>query len=132
MPKSLAYLVGAKVTPYSEQRGCKPRPEFDLFIERTGAALLDYAYLEKNGSAAEQTLRRQHKAHIALGMCVASQLKKYKGVVVSGEDVGLPLIAFSQVRGCTTPIYIITHGSYFGSAKFRALMSLYRCFKNVH
>src|SRR5207248_10430959 len=44
----------------------------------------------------------------------------------------LPLALQARAIGARIPIHIITHGSFFGSPKFKLLMTVLRSLKNVH
>jgi glycosyltransferase involved in cell wall biosynthesis len=64
-----------------------------------------------------------------MGLAARSE---YAGLLTTGEDVGVPLALQARARGLQTPIYIITHGSFFGSPRFRWLMTILRRMTNVH
>ena len=132
MPKRLAYLVGAKLAAQiGQDRACTPRPEYAAFTERNGCTLLDLEFADRRGAAA-RGFHKRGMPHVGLAAAAAAVHRDYDAYLVSGEDVGLPLALFTRLRGIGNPIFIITHGSYFRSPKFRWLMRLIRTFKNVH
>lgn len=131
MPNRPAYIVAAKTTPWNDSPGQRPRPEYDLYLERNNNVFVDYASLATTKSRTAKEFVRRRKSHIALAAAVAAESNKYPAFITSGEDVGLPLAFFLRMRGKTPPISIITHGSYFRSPKFAALMSVFRKFRNV-
>jgi glycosyltransferase involved in cell wall biosynthesis len=133
MPARLAYLVGANLVPAAEQDWTKnPRPEYLTFTKRNQSTLLDYRFLETCASSPARAFLKEGKPHVALAAGATSLRGAYDAYLVSGEDVGLPLTLMMRLTGNGTPIYIITHGSYFGSWKFPWLMRLIRRFKDVH
>jgi glycosyltransferase involved in cell wall biosynthesis len=110
-----------------------PLPEFEVFVKRNGAVLLD-----KSQSAPQPGLTRHPLSRLLsdfeLPGAVMRIHKKtpFDAIVASGEDVGLPLALLLRSRGFKVPLFIITHGSYFGSRKFHALMMLLRRQRNIH
>jgi glycosyltransferase involved in cell wall biosynthesis len=132
MPQRLAYLVTARLEPQTTDEGCNPRPEYAIFVERNRAALLDYRNLDGRDSPMMAYFKRRHLRHIALPMVALERRAEYSGFVVSGEDAGLPMALLARKGGIRYPIYIITHGSYFGARKMQIALTLLKGCKNIH
>lgn len=133
MQKRLAYLVGAQLKPSVRMDGDEtPRAEYSVFAERNTVDIYDYSTLDIDRSRAVGVFRRLGYSNGALAVALMRVARRYSGVIVSGEDVGLPVQFLMRLCMGRTPLFIITHGSYFRSAKFRWLMRIARRFNNVH
>jgi glycosyltransferase involved in cell wall biosynthesis len=132
MPHPLAYLVTARLEPQTTDEGCNPRPEYAIFVQRNRAALLDYRDLDSKDSPLMAYCKRHHLRHIALAMIALENRAEYSGFVVSGEDAGLPMALLARKGGIRHPIYIITHGSFFGGRKMQIALSLLKGCKSIH
>lgn len=69
---------------------------------------------------------------LSLAALTHERVLKYDALVTSGEDIGLPIALGAMFDALTIPIYIITHGSYFGSRKFKLAASLLKRMRNIH
>jgi len=133
MKQRIAYIVPGNVKPAGgEERACNPCPEYAEFMQRNDATLLDFQRIESTLSPLTRTIARRNPLHLGLPMSVLSQSRDFDVFLTSGEDVGLPLAILMRTRNIAKPLYMITHGSYFGSSKFTRLLSLVRRMKNVH
>jgi glycosyltransferase involved in cell wall biosynthesis len=133
MPARLAYLIGGRIPAAPERDWSRqPCPEYALFAQRNEVSLLDFSHLQATSSSSSRLFARRGAPHIGLALAAAKMHRDYDAYLVSGEDVGLPLALSLRLLGRTTPVYVITHGSYFGSPKFRWLMRVVRRMKQVH
>ena len=130
MLAKLAYLVSAKLKPHM-QGDLTPIPEYQVYIEQDGTTLLDFNFMESQGSYLAKTFHSRGKSHFGLALA-AAESKDYDGYLVSGEDAGLPLILFTRMRMSRKPIHIITHGSYFRSSKFQFFLNRFKSDHNIH
>lgn len=132
-PMRVAYLLGGRV-PSADKRDWSetPKPEYARFAERNRCSLLDYSFLDESRSGFGRMFRDRKWPNAGLAIAAADVHRDYDAFLVSGEDVGLPLAVAARLRGIRTPIYIITHGSYFRSPRFRRLMQIVRRFPAVH
>jgi hypothetical protein len=131
----LAYLVGTRLDPHLASTigaARQPRPEFRLFVERNAATVLERSRDLGGRSPIGALFPRQARGYWDLGAAALAARPKYAGFLCSGEDVGLPLAVQALLTGASRPIFIITHGSYFGSPKFRLLMLALRRSPTVH
>lgn len=135
MSLRLAYVMGARNnadTVAEMKRGAYPRAEFQVFLERNQATLLDYNTLEASSLPLARFFLRRGQWNWGAAACALAATPRFDAFLTTGEDIGLPLALLAGARGVRSPIHIITHGSYFGSNKFRSLMKLVRRMKNVH
>jgi glycosyltransferase involved in cell wall biosynthesis len=135
MGKPLAFLLGAYLNPKREAailRKEHPRAEYHLFRNRPGIAFLSYNDLETAQTLLASFFYRRHILHWALPSLALAQQAQYSGLLTTGEDVGLPMALQSVMHRAKFPLYVITHGSFFGSAKFRFLMALLRRMENLY
>jgi glycosyltransferase involved in cell wall biosynthesis len=103
----------------------RPRSEYELFLVRqSAAAVWDLSRAEQvSGLSRALARRRQGGLASAWAALKASHAECF---LASGEDIGLVLALLARATGDTRPIYLITHGSFFASPKFRALMWVLR------
>jgi glycosyltransferase involved in cell wall biosynthesis len=133
--RRVGYLVGRKL-PEREaaaiQSGAQPRPEFSVFAQRNNAMLLSFDDLESSKHPLMRFLRRRNQLRWGLVAAALARHKRFDVLLTSGEDLGLKLALLAWVARIKIPIYIITHGSYFASAKYPRLLKLIGRMKNVH
>ncbi|MCW3053863.1 MAG: glycosyl transferase, group 1 [Chthonomonadales bacterium] len=133
MKQRIAYIVPGNVKPAGgEESACNPCPEYAEFMQRNDATLLDFQRIKSTLSPLTRTIARRNPLHLGLPMSVLSQARDFDLFLTSGEDVGLPLAILMRLRRISKPLYMVTHGSYFGSPKFAKLVALVRNMKNVH
>lgn len=135
MGQPLAFLLGAYLNPEREaaiERGDYPRAEYNLFRHRQGLAFLSYNDLESAKIPLARFFYRRRTLHWALPSLALARRAQYRGFLTTGEDVGLPMALQAAAQGMKLPLYVITHGSFFGSAKFRLIMALLRSMGNLH
>lgn len=131
----LAYVVGGSVDPklaYLIDAHQSPRFEYNVFLSRNEADTITMDDLERGRSLWTKWWRRVDKPFFALSALTHERVLKYDAVITSGEDVGIPIGIGAMMDALTVPIYIITHGSFFGSPKFRAVCRLFRRMPNIH
>ncbi len=127
MAPAVSYVLGGPLQHDVEDRkhaGDQPRSEFNVFVERNGARLVSTSEVSA-GSAT--SLRRR----VALAAALARASSQYDALVASGEDIGFPLALATAARRVSKPIWIVIHGSYFGTRKFAAVAPLLRRARHV-
>jgi glycosyltransferase involved in cell wall biosynthesis len=135
MSGKLAYLLGTYFDPrivVAASVGTYPRPEYLVFLRRNAVKLLSFRDIESSRHPLVQVLRRRGRASWALAAASVAARAGYRGMVTTGEDIGLPLALQARLLGVHLPIFIIMHGSYLRSKKFRLLMAVLRGMDNVH
>ena len=130
MPSKLAYLVAAKLKLDQPNPSC-PKPEYKEFIDSNQTPLLDLNYVQRHGSALSRNLLSRGRANLALALA-ASENREYDRFLAAGEDIGLPLFFMNRLKLSSKPIFMITHGSYFRSPKFKALLNFLKKDSRVH
>src|SRR5262249_2957913 len=109
-----------------------PRPEYGLFLSRhPEATLWDLTRAERN-SRTGAALGRRGQAALGTAWATLHASPSADCFLATGEDIGLPLVLLARSLGDRRPIHILTHGSYFGSPKFRLLMRILRRDKNLY
>jgi glycosyltransferase involved in cell wall biosynthesis len=132
---SLAYLVGAHVKPdmlEGFRSGTKPRPEYFTFLQRNDATLLHLGDLDASRNRLARFFVSKNQFSFALSALALAARPRFSAFLTSGEDVGMPLALLALLRARRAPIYVITHGSYFGSGKFRTFVQVLKRTRTVH
>lgn len=114
------------------EAGTWPRHEFGVFLRRNKARILSFRDLDASQLTVPKILNRPRLRYWGLATNALTEQAKFDAFVATGEDVGLPLALTSWVNRGRTPVYIITHGSFFGSPRFRLLMFVLRRNERVH
>jgi glycosyltransferase involved in cell wall biosynthesis len=109
----------------------RPRADYEVLLQRTQGTLVD---ADCTPSASGTVVRLLQQRGLQSASVAYHTLCAHRGgpIWAGGEDVGLPLGLLSQRYLRRPRIYMVTHGSYFGSARFRRLMRLLRYAGNVH
>lgn len=68
----------------------------------------------------------------AFAFGIRSSKLRYPSYLFAGEDLGIPVALLDCVAPLKSAMYIITHGSYMASPKFKWLMSLFKRKHNIH
>ena len=133
MASRLAYLIGGAVKVHRpDEKRCTPRAEYEVFAQRNPVDILDYARLEASDNRVARFFLQRQNRQFGLSAMALAESNRYNGFLISGEDIGLPLAILAKLQRIQTPIYIITHGSYFASSKLRLLMAWIRTMPSVH
>ena len=131
----IAYVMGGEAVPGQAERveaGQHPRVEYHTFLSRNQADIITFKHLPDSRSGWVKLWRRCNKQPFALAARVIEHAHKYDAILVSGEDIGFPMALGLLTRRHTTPVFIIIHGSYFGSKKFRHFAKLLHGTPHVH
>jgi glycosyltransferase involved in cell wall biosynthesis len=120
----------AQIAAQMEQ-GTYPRSEYYVMLQRNPMPLIDARITRAGAGRITRWLAGRRQTSLAIAHEVISS-GRFTALLASGEDVGLPLILRSALLRRKPELYIIVHGSYFGSAKFQTLMRLLRTQRNVH
>src|ERR1700678_3116001 len=100
-------------------------------LHRYTMALIDPKFVRTDTSWLTRHLIRHKQPSWAIAhKTIASNL--YDVILASGEDVGIPFALCAANRLRKPTIFIITHGSYFGSEKFKYLSNFLRLQRNIH
>ena len=130
LPSSLAYIVAAKLklpTPTAE-----PQVEYTLFQQRNRIVMIDCGFLKQSRNVIAQFFLRRNESRFAFAVVSRSLRPRLRNFMVAGEDLGLPLAILDRFFPSHASYYIITHGSYMASPKFKFLMKLLRSRLNLH
>lgn len=135
MGKPLAYIMAGQPRPevlaaVAESR--HPRAEYNLLLRRDALRLMDYGCLEDGAGPVARFFIRREKLHFALAAEAVARADRYAGLIATGDEVGLPLAMMARLRSVRKPVYIITHGSYFGSEKFATFARIIRRKRSLH
>lgn len=115
------------------EAGLQPRPEYFVFLRRHPQTIvLDASLSEQATSPLARLLHRRGQNVWALAATALSYRPRPALFLTTGEDVGLPLAMLARLSGDRRPVYIITHGSFLASGKFRVLMRLLRHLPAIH
>jgi glycosyltransferase involved in cell wall biosynthesis len=131
----IAYVIGGCIDPKKlelVESGHYPRAEYQVFIDTYDADLLTFDEVPQATSAIARMCRSLDKRYLALSALTIERASKYKAIIVSGEDVGLIVALGSLLNRIRVPIFIITHGSYFASKKFKYVAAILRRSSNVN
>jgi|GEM_PF-3267593 glycosyltransferase involved in cell wall biosynthesis len=131
----IAYLLGGYIKDETIQlirKGEYPRFEYNLFMERNNTKAITYSDVQGSDKFLSKWAVSHKMLHVGLSSVLLEDKNKYDIVITSGEDVGIPLSLHTSIVGLKKPIYIITHGSYFGSDKLKRLMKFMRFLPNIH
>ena len=138
-PTSRIELVqGARIDPQilaDIEAGAHPQPEVVLLTARNDVhvtAYEDVAPWVERLPRRTPALVRQGASHLALVGQALRNAGGHSSLIATGEDVGLPLALLSPMRRTRAPVFIVTHGSFFSSRKFRALCHVVRRLPFVH
>jgi glycosyltransferase involved in cell wall biosynthesis len=131
----IGYVLAASRNAHIDaaiEAGFHPRAEYSVFFQRNRVKLFTFQDVQNSRSVFARLLRRSRSVYWDLAWTARRAQARLDGLIATGEDVGLPLALFSQVAVRRAPVYVITHGSYFGSPKFSPFMRLLRHATNVH
>ncbi|HEY3332557.1 MAG TPA: glycosyltransferase family 4 protein [Capsulimonadaceae bacterium] len=135
MSLRIAYVIGGfadSKLDYLVDSGKHPSVEYRLIASRNDAELMTYDDIPSGRSLWSKLWRSLDRPQFGLASLALEHAIKYDAIIASGEDIGLPLAIGSLLDTLNIPIYIITHGSYFGSPKFNFVAALVRRAANVH
>lgn len=131
MRRRLAFVIGGALPEAFEaevQAGLKPYPEFLHVLARTQGELLSAG--SRHGLAAR--LLHRVPAGLTLALRVAMTASRYRAIVTSGEDVGIPVaLAMLLLRRARTPLLMQVHGHYLGGRKFALAAPILRAMRGV-
>jgi len=115
------------------QSGRRPQAEFSVFLARhPETSLLDGDAAASFSGVLGAGLSRLRQGNWATALAALAIRPRPELYLTTGEDIGIPLALLAGFRGDRRPVHIITHGSFFASAKFRRLMLLVRRLPRVH
>ncbi len=130
MRRKLAYVIGGTLPEaFAAQvrAGERPCPEFLHVLARTGGVLLSAQ--PRHGLVVR--LLRAVPPGLALAARVAMTASRFRAIVTSGEDVGIPVALAMLLRRARTPLLVQVHGHYLEGRKFAAVAPLLRAARNV-
>ncbi len=126
----LSYVFGGRLP--SPTAGTVPRTEYQVFLARhPEAAVWDVTRAERTSRLAGALVRRGQSG-FGVAWAALRAARRARCFLASGEDIGLALALLARGMGDHRRIYIVTHGSFFGAAKFRALMRALRRDPNLY
>jgi glycosyltransferase involved in cell wall biosynthesis len=117
------------------ESGLHPRPEVVLLTARNDVqvtAFEDVANWIERVPRRVPALARRGAPYLALAARALRSARGRSALLATGEDVGLPLALMSAVGGSRRPVFVITHGSFFSSKKFRLLSQVVGRLPFVH
>ncbi len=128
-----AYVVTSEIkeqTLQQMQEGVTPRSEYYVMLHYSNMALIDPKIFRADAGWISRHLIQCNQTSWAIAnKAITSNL--YNIILASGEDIGIPLALRAAHRLHKPDIFIITHGSYFGSTKFKYLAQVLRRQRNV-
>ncbi len=130
MRRRLAYVIGGALPEAfaaEVQAGLKPCPEFLHVLARTDGELLSPG----SGQGLAGRLLRRGPAGVTLALRVAMTASRYRAIVTSGEDVGIPVALAMLLRRARTPLLVQVHGHYLGGRKFALVAPILRAMPGV-
>ncbi|MDR3709145.1 MAG: glycosyltransferase family 4 protein [Capsulimonadaceae bacterium] len=135
MPLRIAYVIGGSVSlklDYLIDSGQHPRHEYNVFLSRNDADSISTDNISQGRSIWAKIWTQADQPLFALAAVTHERVLKYDAVITSGEDIGIPIALGAIFDALTVPVYIITHGSFFGSRKFALVCQLLRRVSTVH
>ncbi len=131
----IAYLLGGYIKKDTIQlirKGEYPRFEYNLFMDRNSTTAITYSEVQVSDKFLPKWAVSHKMLHVGLSSILLEDKNQYDIVITSGEDIGIPFSLHTSIVGFKKPIFIITHGSYFGSNKLKRLMKVMHFLPNVH
>jgi glycosyltransferase involved in cell wall biosynthesis len=128
---NIGYVVGGFLNANIRNEtdlGLRPKPEYIAFQERNGATILscnDTRYMER-------TLWSKRAAIAQLPGIAYNPPFYFDLIVASGENIGIPLLLYAHRKRILTPLFIITHGTFFSKPWFSAAMKVASGLHHVH
>ncbi len=111
--------------------GQHPRVEYLELLRRHALRLVSFEEVEACASPLTRAARR--RGGLCWGLAALGRLQRGLFLALTtGDDVGFPLALLHRLTGGSLPIYILTHGSYFGSRKGQIALRLLRGASSVH
>ena len=117
MTHKASLFLGGAVPPDLQERiaqGTHPRVEFLYLRDHFDFNLFGFDDVKTNRLG----------PYWGLGVLGRMSSAVTQQIVATGEDVGIPLALLQGLTGGRRDVTIVTHGSYFGSPKFRYLARL--------
>jgi glycosyltransferase involved in cell wall biosynthesis len=124
-----ALFVGGNASPKLKEQiaaGTHPRVEYLYLREHFDFDLFTFDDIEPLTPKGLRPLTNRLGPYWGHGFLGRSSRSGSAKIVTTGEDIGLPLALLQQLTAGRREVDIITHGSYFGSQKFRRLAPLLR------
>jgi hypothetical protein len=137
-PLQIELVQGTRLPPSTLaaiEAGAHPRPEVVLLTARNDVhvtAFEDVAGWVGRVPRQAPGLVKRGAPYLALANRALQNASGRSVLLATGEDVGLPLALLSAARGSHRPVFVITHGSFFSSKKFRVLSQVVGRLPFVH
>jgi hypothetical protein len=91
-----------------------PRSDFYVFMNTRGADLVTFESLAQAGALARGIAGIGRRVP-AIAIAALQHKPAYRALLTTGENVGFAAAMYSRLTGSSTPVNVITHGSFFGS-----------------
>lgn len=127
MTATASLFLGGAVPPdlpTQITQGTHPRVEFLYLRDHFDFNLFSFNDREPNAPKLLRGVMNRLSPYWGLGVLGRVSGAVRTQVVATGEDVGIPLALLQSLTGGRRDVTIVTHGSYFGSPKFRYLARL--------
>lgn len=99
-------------------------------VELAGFNDIETIAAQERGVAANllhwKTLREKLSPYWGYALLSLVKSRHWQSLLVTGEDIGLPVALAHSARRQSLPLGILTHGSYLNSSKFRIVAKLLR------
>jgi glycosyltransferase involved in cell wall biosynthesis len=132
LPQNLGYVIGSFKEPGVIQHmkmGRRPLSEYAVFLNRNRARAFFYDDVAQLGADTFEILKEENMLAWGMPSVILSAASSLDAIIVSGEDVGLPLALALQKQKVRMPVYIITHGFVVRTVD---LMMSVRDNENIH
>ena len=127
MQTQVAYVLAGRIGKHSLlSTGKWPSSDFKRFVERNTAepfALNDTWLARLVPLALLDRSPLLRIAQIILAWTLAGRCDRFRAIVCSGEDIGLPLALFCRMRGKSVPVIVITHGPILRKPAYRWMLN---------